>query len=264
MLHFTELSTTVGWKPGRWQAVPLGPRVVVVGKNTAGKSRLITALSLLVSGKAPGEVFGKESEVALAGDLAMLYPTEDTETWGRTNDGRRLQPTKSGTPWVHPVRHIAGSLRKPSIADTFLGQFIIDPKADVAALIPAFYADEAKANTSRPKIPTTVSELLAALSSAGEHIRALNQTVKQAEDGLANNNAIADVSNDQISAAAALVPGVGGGGGGGRIPGVVHYYKMRGYYVAGAVFETWVAIGSPSSTPPSGHTLQHVQVVGSF
>lgn len=205
MLHFTELSTTVGWKPGRWQAVPLGPRVVVVGKNTAGKSRLITALSLLVSGKAPGEVFGKESEVALAGDLAMLYPTEDTETWGRTNDGRRLQPTKSGTPWVHPVRHIAGSLRKPSIADTFLGQFIIDPKADVAALIPAFYADEAKANTSRPKIPTTVSELLAALASAGEHIRALNQTVKQAEDGLANNNAIADVSNDQISAAAALV-----------------------------------------------------------
>jgi len=205
MLHFTELSTTVGWKPGRWQAVPLGPRVVVIGKNTAGKSRLITALSLLVSGKAPGEVFGKEAEVALSSDLAMLYPTDDTETWGRTSDGRRLQPTKGGSPWVHPIRHITGSLRKPSIADTFLGQFIIDPKADVSALIPAFYADEAKANSSRPKVPSTVSELLSALSSASEHIRGLNQAVKQAEDGLSNNNAIADVSNDQISAAAALV-----------------------------------------------------------
>lgn len=32
-------------------------------------------------------------------------------------------------------------------------------------------------------------------------------------------------------------------------------YKMRGYYVAGQVYETWIVQGLPSYIPPSGHTL---------
>jgi hypothetical protein len=46
------------------------------------------------------------------------------------------------------------------------------------------------------------------------------------------------------------------------LPSTIHTYKMRGYYAAGATYETWVSIGSPSVTPPSGHTLLDVEVVG--
>jgi len=55
---------------------------------------------------------------------------------------------------------------------------------------------------------------------------------------------------------------VEGGGGGG--PTVTTYYKMRGYYVAGAVYETWVVTGDPSVTPPSGHTLTNVVIVSTW
>jgi hypothetical protein len=53
----------------------------------------------------------------------------------------------------------------------------------------------------------------------------------------------------------------GGGGGGG---GTTTYYKMRGYFVSGAVYETYVVTGSPSSTPPSGHTLIDVAIVATW
>lgn len=42
------------------------------------------------------------------------------------------------------------------------------------------------------------------------------------------------------------------------------YYKMQGYYVTGAVYETWVAIGAPNLTPPSGHSLINISVVGKW
>jgi hypothetical protein len=52
----------------------------------------------------------------------------------------------------------------------------------------------------------------------------------------------------------------------GSITGIVEitYYKMQGYYVAGAVYETWVGIGSPNTNPPSGHTLINITVVSTF
>jgi hypothetical protein len=46
--------------------------------------------------------------------------------------------------------------------------------------------------------------------------------------------------------------------------GAVTYYKMRGYYVIGAVYETYVVSGSPSSTPPSGHVLIDVAIVSTW
>ena len=47
--------------------------------------------------------------------------------------------------------------------------------------------------------------------------------------------------------------------------GTIHtYYKMQGYYVAGAAYETWVSIDSPSLTPPSGHSLINIAVVGKW
>ena len=42
------------------------------------------------------------------------------------------------------------------------------------------------------------------------------------------------------------------------------YYKMRGYYVIGSVYEVYVVTGSPSSTPPSGHTLTNVAVIDTW
>lgn len=42
------------------------------------------------------------------------------------------------------------------------------------------------------------------------------------------------------------------------------YYKMQGYYVAGAVYETWVSTDAPSLTPPSGHSLINIAVVGKW
>jgi hypothetical protein len=35
-------------------------------------------------------------------------------------------------------------------------------------------------------------------------------------------------------------------------------YKMRGYYMVGQVYETWISQNFPSYTPPSGHTLINV------
>jgi len=45
--------------------------------------------------------------------------------------------------------------------------------------------------------------------------------------------------------------------------GVTATYKMRGFYVAGGVFETWVA-SDPALPPPSGHTLANRTVVAIF
>lgn len=42
------------------------------------------------------------------------------------------------------------------------------------------------------------------------------------------------------------------------------YYKMQGYFVSGAVTETWIAIDAPNFTPPSGHSLINIAVVGQW
>lgn len=49
-----------------------------------------------------------------------------------------------------------------------------------------------------------------------------------------------------------------------NITGVTTYYKMRGYYLTGLVYETFVVTGSPSSTPPSGHILQDIAIVDTW
>lgn len=55
-----------------------------------------------------------------------------------------------------------------------------------------------------------------------------------------------------------VMPGLIGGG----IPAQITYYKMQGWYVAGSVYETWTSANAPNSTPPSGHTLSDIKVVG--
>lgn len=42
----------------------------------------------------------------------------------------------------------------------------------------------------------------------------------------------------------------------------VTYYKMRGWYATGSVYETWTSVNSPNFTPPSGHTLTDIAIVG--
>jgi hypothetical protein len=48
------------------------------------------------------------------------------------------------------------------------------------------------------------------------------------------------------------------------VGGTTTYYKMRGYYTIGSVYETYVVIGAPSSTPPSGHVLTDVAIVATW
>lgn len=51
------------------------------------------------------------------------------------------------------------------------------------------------------------------------------------------------------------------GGGPLNIPAArIQYYKMMGYYTIGAVFEIWIALNAPNSTPPSGHSLSNITV----
>ncbi len=42
------------------------------------------------------------------------------------------------------------------------------------------------------------------------------------------------------------------------------YYKMQGYNVGSAAYETWVSTDAPSLTPPSGHSLINIAVVGKW
>jgi len=41
----------------------------------------------------------------------------------------------------------------------------------------------------------------------------------------------------------------------------ITYYKMRGFYTIGGVYETYIVSGSPSLSPPSGHSLTNIAVV---
>lgn len=40
----------------------------------------------------------------------------------------------------------------------------------------------------------------------------------------------------------------------------IQYYKMIGYYAVGSVYEVWITLNAPNSTPPSGHSLQNITV----
>lgn len=40
-------------------------------------------------------------------------------------------------------------------------------------------------------------------------------------------------------------------------PSTVVYYRIRGFYVAGGVYESWIST-NPDSSPPSGHTLTNI------
>lgn len=42
------------------------------------------------------------------------------------------------------------------------------------------------------------------------------------------------------------------------------YFKMRGYYTVGSVYETYIVTGSPSLTVPSGHVLTNIIVASTW
>lgn len=56
-----------------------------------------------------------------------------------------------------------------------------------------------------------------------------------------------------------ISPGLLGGG----VPDThVIYYKMQGWYAAGSVYENWVSTNAPNYTPPSGHSLSNIVIIG--
>lgn len=44
----------------------------------------------------------------------------------------------------------------------------------------------------------------------------------------------------------------------------IKYFLMRGWYAAGSTYESWVAIGAPNSTPPTGRSLSDIIIVMSW
>ena len=46
--------------------------------------------------------------------------------------------------------------------------------------------------------------------------------------------------------------------------GAVKYFQMRGWYVSGEIYETWVVSSIPSSNPPSGHTLIDIEIAATW
>lgn len=46
--------------------------------------------------------------------------------------------------------------------------------------------------------------------------------------------------------------------------GATQYFMMRGYYVSGATYETWISTGTPNTTPPSGHTLTNITITATW
>jgi hypothetical protein len=51
--------------------------------------------------------------------------------------------------------------------------------------------------------------------------------------------------------------------GGAYLGGVGKTFKMRGWYSTGSVYEYWTTT-SPSTQPPSGHTLTDITIMGKY
>lgn len=196
MSYIARVHTLVGWQPGRWQDIDLGPKTLVIGNNGTGKSRLATSLSLLISGKAPGEVFGKEDPVAAAAELALLYPAGVPEVWGEiehgsgtngtTSERTRIAPgaPASSHPWAHAIRAVSNALRgSPEKAAAFFAPFLIPKDADIAGRIPK------EVIIAGGKAPTTPAELTRAMEDAKATINTLDAEIKRSEIVISNSPA---------------------------------------------------------------------------
>lgn len=174
--YISQVHTLVGWEPGRYKDIELGHKTVVSGLNGTGKSRLATSLSLLISGKAPGEVFGKEKAVAAAPELALLYPSGVPEITGTLSGGTVIQPpaAKNAHAWAHPVRAISEALRgSAETAATFFAPFLIPRNVDISTRFPADVV------IPGGKAPRNQQELARAIEDAKSTI---NNTKRQIDD----------------------------------------------------------------------------------
>lgn len=188
MTHIAHVHTLVGWQPGRWKDIDLGPKTIVIGSNGSGKSRVGTSLSLLVTGKAPGEVFGKEGAVAAAAELALLFPAGVPEVWGEVwGEGevaQRISPPAPANshPWAHPVRVVSEALRgSAEKASQFFAPFLIPKEADIAGRIPAEVIIEGG------KAPTTPTELARMIEDAKATLNTIDAEIRRSEIVIANS-----------------------------------------------------------------------------
>lgn len=96
---------------------------------------------------------------------------------------------------------------------------------------------------------TSASQMIRVDSSNSRLVTPLFQPV-------ASGSVVTSAMGGSKSSNAALRPAASG-----SPVGPQTYYQMRGWYAAGSTYESWTAAGSPSYTPPSGHTLTGVVVV---
>lgn len=111
--------------------------------------------------------------------------------------------------------------------------------------------------------PSVLSEGMVGLVSGITPAGRINNTVY---DGYGQQYAEFNTAPENaVDLAESLVPS-GRTSNVGAIIGIVEitYYKMQGFFAAGSVYETWVGVGSPNTSPPSGHTLTNIVVVSTF
>lgn len=92
------------------------------------------------------------------------------------------------------------------------------------------------------------------ISRAGNNISATPSYLEFGSQA-SGNNAFSIPTNPVYKTPGTTLPVPAGGGGG----GLTKYFKMTGYYVTGAVYESFVVTGNPSppttTNPNTGHTL---------
>ena len=210
--YIAEVETTIGWREGRWSKAEIGPKTVIVGPNGSGKTRLLSSLSYLKTGRVPGEVLGREQAIGQIGTINAMSP-EDLHVVGTLSDGSRLAPPKadpSDAPsWNHPVRVITTALRKDidGIASFFL-PFLVPTSADPRDYIPQLYAAEAGKDW-RPALPATRVELEKAIDAAKTQISAYQSLVREASAAVAALPNYATVTPDMVEQAKASLQLVG-------------------------------------------------------
>lgn len=55
-----------------------------------------------------------------------------------------------------------------------------------------------------------------------------------------------------------VMRGIGGSAGGFYAFQLGPVFKNQGWYATGNSFETWLSIGTPNATPPTGHALTQI------
>lgn len=189
-MHIKKIDTDILLGEGIPRAMEFGQRTFIVGGNGAGKTRAVTALSLLVSQGTAYDLLGhsKASKTAMLLSMApagsnkfdVLGEVEDTDRTYQVNygidasDGKMHHGTGNGIPgtndWSLPVALVAENLwLGPDKAHKFFLPFLTRATAaDIERRLPEVYN---RPEQTGERNPASVTELLAAIENAKQRAK---------------------------------------------------------------------------------------------